>query len=1160
MIMQTQASRTSKTTKNGRGLLGRFRKANSEPETKQISLYGPTRPAPKPIQSTKPQPTRKNPPAPSRNVDQIQPVASSPVRAGHTPPPLRQRRVNRANGGASVPTNAPRPNGNSQNVPPPHNSHLQQSKDSPPCANPNQFQLKQQQQCTTENTVSPIHTLPEPKSIVQNNVSDEPLHKDNHSKIIEGSAGSRIRIVLGGRGSEYLLLLDEDDGQCCWQSKEWKNVPPGLNQQLRKVDHVHQCSFSTNGIDWFLSANCSITGLSKSWWNVSTADFHQALQAGVKSGLQVRVIFGDPALNQYIILLGNNGYTLGSNLPQQVLKTMDQVYNAESTIARIRGLNGHGRFLLEETIVEGDENDDITSEDIVRTRYHSNGLSPYLTEALVHSLKDDTSDLHEIGMGSADKSWILIRDDSYESSIGISDKLVDLLDDFYKRHKERQQACVNGVNHSDEQAKIKAAYARRTYCQAKVQERWQIARQRRSKEDRISEIELRQFKEGDKVTVLGISLFDGDARIKEINYQEGFVVVLCASKMEQNCMVEAIISDPTRILKHNPTDRCNEFNELIQLPLVEDKYQAAMLLNHKHIHNGSCPCMQALIGYSQRFVWPNPFQPGDDVQVTGYAQGKVIEADPKYAQNPYLVHVQYRDGSSYHVAADQVHPMKIAISQDTCPFQISFDKAEQPYLRIRPLFENSEEPLRQGFDEYKCAEKIDVRRLQRLVDNFRMDCAERRKYMNHIVQKLDTDLERNTFELEEYYRKLEQCYDMEETVYSLFEYVKGQPLDVDGFLVHEVQYRHKDIASRGRLFALGRQVHVIQEIFPRTLTLQGVHAELRVALAGAFGHDIDCENSDIRLLCSLANQMGHESMIPSLIDFRNNRETWLCAIQQEHPDIPASEIKRLPNMILCGGTYKAWVHEVGAEYLRNEVSQFCFRLSAEVKAFRDVALNHPRFTWTKQERLKLKNEGFVGDYIDAILLMRVLQACENEVLGILHRTFHNHDCVVRAKIFDGIIVEVREKEVDTGDLIKNCMELAEQTCKERGWDVHLVEKPLYGLQDYPIDCLEDARDVLQVIYGSLIVEENDHEENSEVSILDQSNSIELCVEEDVDEESNEISVLDQSSSVELGVEEDVHEEGSKDSVLHEMNSVEVGVVEKDQEESSSEHSDNSSIE
>ena len=261
-------------------------------------------------------------------------------------------------------------------------------------------------------------------------------------------------------------------------------------------------------------------------------------------------------------------------------------------------------------------------------------------------------------------------------------------------------------------------------------------------------------------------------------------------------------------------------------------------------------------------------------------------------------------------------------------------------------------------------------------------------------------------------------------------------------------------------------------------------------LAGAFGHDVDCENSDVRLVCSLARQLGLESLIPSLTDFRDHRREWLEAIRQEHPHIPADEIQRLPNIILCGGTYETWVREVDADLVVNKVSRFGFRLFAEVKAFREQVLQHPRFQWTERERAQLVHdkEGTSGVLlddeaaVDVVLFMRILQSCENEVLGILHRTFHNHGCIVRSKMFDGLVVEHGPQAVAAGKTLQDIMEMAEAACEAQGWDVHLVEKPLYGLQDYPIPCLEEARAVVEAVYEALgtaaTTEEEEEEEGS----------------------------------------------------------------------------------
>ena len=75
-------------------------------------------------------------------------------------------------------------------------------------------------------------------------------------------------------------------------------------------------------------------------------------------------------------------------------------------------------------------------------------------------------------------------------------------------------------------------------------------------------------------------------------------------------------------------------------------------------------------------------------------------------------------------------------------------------------------------------------------------------------------------------------------------------------------------------------------------------------------------------------------------------------------------------------------------------------------------------------------------------MQRIVQACENEVLGIIHRAFFDANYEVRAKVFDGLVVEPRAGAPS----VKSAMAAAEQACLKRGWEVSLVEKPLHGLQ------------------------------------------------------------------------------------------------------------------
>ena len=119
-------------------------------------------------------------------------------------------------------------------------------------------------------------------------------------------------------------------------------------------------------------------------------------------------------------------------------------------------------------------------------------------------------------------------------------------------------------------------------------------------------------------------------------------------------------------------------------------------------------------------------------------------------------------------------------------------------------------------------------------------------------------------------------------------------------------------------------------------------------------------------------------------------------------------------------------------------------------------MSHGRFQWTNIEREKLRKEGKSDGEIDNVLMPRIVQCCENEVLGIVHRSFEDNGWRVRAKVFDGLIAEDPSRIKNLSDALK----AAEKACLSRGWDVRLIEKPLYHLHDEPIKTVQEARDVV----------------------------------------------------------------------------------------------------
>lgn len=63
---------------------------------------------------------------------------------------------------------------------------------------------------------------------------------------------------------------------------------------------------------------------------------------------------------------------------------------------------------------------------------------------------------------------------------------------------------------------------------------------------------------------------------------------------------------------------------------------------------------------------------------------------------------------------------------------------------------------------------------------------------------------------------------------------------------------------------------------------------------------------------------------------------------------------------------------------------------------------------------------------------------------------------MRAKVFDDLIAE-NAAEIDLPTVTRK----AEMTClNRRGWDVCLIDEPLFGIQDQPINTITEAREVM----------------------------------------------------------------------------------------------------
>ena len=350
-----------------------------------------------------------------------------------------------------------------------------------------------------------------------------------------------------------------------------------------------------------------------------------------------------------------------------------------------------------------------------------------------------------------------------------------------------------------------------------------------------------------------------------------------------------------------------------------------------------------------------------------------------------------------------------------------------------------------AFNEYWCTEKIDLTRLGRIVDELRFS----QRVRQQAIEGLKMTQEQLT--------KLERCQSLELVATRLL-VTLPKAVDAKGRASVDVRYEERDVAGKGRLFATGQMVNAGDESAPRVLSLQGMQSDLRAVLVGEFAHDVDCENSEFRLIWSLAQMYEHD--LPIIESYCKDRQALLTRIVQAH-NVDVATAKRLPNIIASGGQYRTWMRKFDVAMEDDQLRVTVNRLHDELRVLHDDLVRHPDFAWLDVERKRMLH---MGQREPLNLMPVIVRACERNVLRIVHRCFFDHHWDVRALIFDGLIAEPGALATES---LAQVMLHAERQCLREGWEVRLAEKPLHGLHDSPVKTIVDAYHVVHQLHPDL---------------------------------------------------------------------------------------------
>lgn len=149
-------------------------------------------------------------------------------------------------------------------------------------------------------------------------------------RAITGSAGSRIKLILGESGSDYLCIFDEDNGRE-FQSQEWTrtgygSLPAGLAKQLinirTKGRYVTDVAFRPSS-EWCVRGRKRDGSGEYTWWGGTSAS--EQINKLACSGGRLQVSFGEDGA--HVLVLGRNNYSCSRNLDSDLKARIKRIHD-----------------------------------------------------------------------------------------------------------------------------------------------------------------------------------------------------------------------------------------------------------------------------------------------------------------------------------------------------------------------------------------------------------------------------------------------------------------------------------------------------------------------------------------------------------------------------------------------------------------------------------------------------------------------------------------------------------------------------------------------------------------------------------------------------------------------------------------------------------------
>ena len=255
-----------------------------------------------------------------------------------------------------------------------------------------------------------------------------PLHE------IEGSIGSRIRVVFGKDRNQWCLILNHDNGTKHWQQRSWSNLPPDMvlalqdchNQGCDEILRVDMGGPKNDNV-WYLLGTQGFLKFSSS----CTVVFHSVVRGHAPFALSFGERNGSSSMCYMSAVNNNRLHNLSSSLVRRI--------DSAASINIVR-LFHNGAFFIQ-----------TDKEDCWKG----------VPSSCQKDISDHIGTICDVAL-SRDGQWVKIGANGFAASSGIDDTLRAHLKDFYTKQLERQHQNKKNVEtykyyaeRSDEQRKKK---------------------------------------------------------------------------------------------------------------------------------------------------------------------------------------------------------------------------------------------------------------------------------------------------------------------------------------------------------------------------------------------------------------------------------------------------------------------------------------------------------------------------------------------------------------------------------------------------------------------------------------------------------------------------------------------------------------------------------